>query len=140
MEARNHKPHFQVAAGLIWREGKLLITRRPPGSHLAGFWEFPGGKQEGDESLESCLEREIKEELGVEISVGKPFRTVQYEYETKNITLHVFHCKNLKGLPKALEGQETRWIRPKDFPQYNFPPPDLEIIKALNRTEYIPHS
>lgn len=134
MEARNHKPHFQVAAGLIWSEGKLLITRRPPGSHLAGFWEFPGGKQEGDESLKDCLEREIREELGVEISVGKPFLTVRYEYETKYITLHVFHCKDLKGLPQAMEGQEARWIHPKDLPQYHFPPPDQEIIKALQGT------
>jgi mutator protein MutT len=131
LEARNHKPHYQVAAGLIWRDGKLLITKRPPGRHLAGFWEFPGGKQEGNESLEGCVEREIREELGVEIRAQKHFLTVHYEYETKRITLHVFHCTDLKGQPEALEGQATRWVRPQDLPQYDFPPPDLEIIEAL---------
>ncbi len=85
MEPRNHKPHYQVAAGLIWRDGKLLITKRPLGRHLAGLWEFPGGKQEGDESLEGCVEREIREELGVEIRAQKHFLTVHYEYETSII-------------------------------------------------------
>lgn len=112
-----------------------MITRRPPGSHLAGFWEFPGGKQEKDESLEGCLEREIREELGVEIRVDKLFLTVHYEYETKKITLHVFHCKDLKGQPLALEGQETRWITPGDLSDFTFPPPDLEIIEALRHSE-----
>ena len=74
MEAKSPKspkPLLQVAAALIWRDGKLLITSRPKGRHLAGFWEFPGGKQEEDETLRRCLEREIKEELGVEIRAGK---------------------------------------------------------------------
>jgi mutator protein MutT len=131
LEARNHKPHYQVAAGLIWKDGKLLITRRPVGSHLAGLWEFPGGKQEANESLERCLEREIKEELGIEIKAERRFRSVQYEYKTKRITLHVFHCKDLKGRPESLEGQETRWVLPKDLLRYDFPPPDFEIIEAL---------
>ena len=111
-----------------------MITRRPKGSHLAGLWEFPGGKQEGGESLEGCVEREIREELGVEIKAQKHFLTVQYEYETKRITLHVFHCTNPKGQPIALEGQATRWVRPQELPQYDFPPPDLKIIEALQGT------
>ena len=116
---------------MIWKEGKLLITKRPAGRHLAGFWEFPGGKQEGNESLEGCLEREIKEELGIEIKAESRFLSVQYEYETKRITLHVFHCSGLKGRPESLEGQETRWVLPKDLIQYDFPPPDFKVIEAL---------
>jgi 8-oxo-dGTP diphosphatase len=131
LEARNHKPHYHVTAGLIWKDGKLLITRRPAGRHLAGFWEFPGGKQEGNESLEGCLEREIKEELGIDIRAESRFLSVQYEYETKRITLHVFQCTDLKGQPAALEGQETRWVLPKDLNRYDFPPPDFEVIDAL---------
>ena len=84
--------------------------------------------------MEACLEREIREELGVEIRVDKPFLTVHHEYETKKITLHVFHCKDLRGQPEALEGQETRWIRPKDLLQYDFPPPDIEVIEALRHS------
>ena len=111
-----------------------MITRRPAGRHLAGFWEFPGGKQESNESLEGCLEREIKEELGIEIKAESRFLSVQYEYETKRITLHVFQCTDLKGQPEALEGQETRWVLPKDLSLYDFPPPDFEIIGALQGT------
>ena len=131
MEIKNNKTHFHVTAGLIWRDGRLLITRRPEGVHLEGFWEFPGGKQEDHETLEACLEREIREELGIEIEAGKYLLSVQHEYETKSITLHVFHCINLKGQPEALEGQETRWIHPDDLKKYTFPPPDLKVIKFL---------
>ena len=112
-----------------------MITRRPAGRHLAGFWEFPGGKQEGNESLEGCLEREIKEELGIEIRAESRFLSVPYEYETKRITLHVFQCTDLKGQPAALEGQETQWVLPKDLSRYDFPPPDFEVINAIRRSE-----
>ena len=131
MEARNPKPHYQVAAGLIWKDGKLLITKSPAGRHLAGFWEFPGGKQERNESLQGCLEREIREELGIEIKAESRFLSIHYEYQTKRITLHVFHCSGLKGRPESLEGQETRWVLPKDLKRYDFPPPDFKVIEAL---------
>jgi len=128
---RNHKPHFHVAAGLIWEDGRLLITRRPEGRHLAGFWEFPGGKQEGSETLKDCLKREIREELGIEIRAEKRILSVRHEYETKWITLHVFHCTDLKGQPETLDGQVVKWVRPNDLPKYTFPPPDLEVIEFL---------
>jgi mutator protein MutT len=131
LEAKDPKPHFQVAAALIWREGKLLITSRPEGRHLAGFWEFPGGKQEEDETLQRCLEREIKEELGIEIRADERLLSIQHEYEAKRITLHVFHCRDLKGRPLAREGQEARWVLPEDLPNYRFPPPDLKVVDIL---------
>ena len=131
MEIKNNNPHFHVTAGLIWRDGRLLITRRPEGVHLEGLWEFPGGKQEGHETLKACLEREIREELGIEIRAGKYLLSVRHEYENKSITLHVFNCINLKGQPEALEGQEAKWIHPHDLQKQTFPPPDLEVIKFL---------
>lgn len=131
MKKRNHKPHISVAAGLIRHDGKLLITKRPEGSHLAGLWEFPGGKQEGDESLVECLKREIKEELGMDIRAEKPLISVQHEYDTKIITLHLFNCAKIKGRPQALDSQEIRWVVPKDLKKYSFPPPDLKIIETL---------
>ena len=132
------KPHLQVAAALIWRDGKLLITSRPKGRHLAGFWEFPGGEQEEGETLRSCLEREIKEELGIEIKAGKRLLSIQHEYETKCITLHVFHCSGLKGRPAAQEGQEAKWVRPDELPNYKFPPPDLKVIDMLRHDRINP--
>jgi mutator protein MutT len=131
LKKRTHKPHLNVAAGLIRHEGKLLITRRPEGSHLAGMWEFPGGKQEGNESLAECLKREIKEELGLDVRAEKPLITVQHEYNTKIITLHLFPCSQVKGTPRALDGQEIRWVVPEDLEKHPFPPPDLKIIKFL---------
>lgn len=128
MEEKSNKPHFHVTAGLIRLDGKLLITKRPKGSHMEGFWEFPGGKKEENESLKACLEREIKEELGIEIRADKLLLTVQHEYETRLITLHFFNCTYLSGQPEALEGQEARWVIPEDLTKYNLLPPDLQVI------------
>ncbi|MBN2125160.1 MAG: (deoxy)nucleoside triphosphate pyrophosphohydrolase [Deltaproteobacteria bacterium] len=127
------KPHFDVTAGLIRREGKVLITKRPRGSHLAGLWELPGGKREEGEGLRGCLEREIREELGMGVRAERRLFTVPYEYETKRITLHIFDCVDLGDAPVALEGQEMKWVPPEELPSYSFPPPDLKVIRTLAR-------
>ena len=126
------KPHFHVAAGLICKNGRILITQRPEGSHLAGFWEFPGGKQEAGETLEGCLEREIREELGLRVKAGDLLYSFQYEYESKIISLHLFRCLDFQGQPKALEVQDMRWVNPRDLGRFKFPPPDLAIIEAIS--------
>jgi mutator protein MutT len=127
------KPHIHVTAGLIAKDGKLLITKRPPGGDLVGFWEFPGGKQEQDETLARCLEREILEEVGIKIRADEAFLTVLHEYETKVVSLHVFHCTLLEGDPQTIECQDFRWVRPSEFCQFEFPPPDIRVIEALTR-------
>ena len=126
------KPHYHVAAGIIWKDGRVLITKRPEGTHLAGYWEFPGGKREDNETLEECLEREIREELGMEVRTGIRLKTVHHEYEAKAITLHVFHCTHVNGRPLPLEDQEYRWVKPEELNHYTFPPPDLEIIEMIS--------
>jgi mutator protein MutT len=125
------KPHINVTAGLIIQEGNILIAKRPQGYHLAGLWEFPGGKQEPDESLAECLEREIKEELDIEIRAERLFMTVRHEYEKKIVSLHVFECTHLNGNPRGLEGQEIKWVKPSELRHYEFPPPDQEVIGLL---------
>ncbi len=120
-----------MTAGLIWQDGRLLISKRPAGSHLAGFWEFPGGKQEIGETLEECLEREIKEELGIEVRVEKLLFTVGHEYDNRKISLYLFSCTQLSGEPEPLECEEVRWIHPKDLMQYRLPPPDRHILQFL---------
>jgi len=124
-------PHYDVTAGLIWKEGKILIATRPKGTHLEGFWEFPGGKQEEGENLKECLKREINEELGIKVRVDEPFLTVDHEYPDKRISLHVFNCTWLKGAPIPLQHQETRWITLTDLSKFTFPPPDVKVIEAL---------
>jgi 8-oxo-dGTP diphosphatase len=125
------KTQIIVSAGLISRDGKYLINKRPEGCHLAGYWEFPGGKQEKGETLEECLKREIKEELGLEIDIEQEILSVHHEYETKEVTLHFFVCTPFKENPQAREGQEISWVHPDELNKYKFPPPDLDVIKFI---------
>jgi mutator protein MutT len=129
--AKSSKPHFHVTAGLLQQDGMVLITKRPVGSHLAGYWEFPGGKQEAGETLEECLVREMKEELGVNVRAGKRLLTVNHEYENRIISLYLFQCTHLGGELKHLACEEIRWVHPEDLTQYRFPPPDEKIIQLL---------
>jgi mutator protein MutT len=121
---------------LIWRDGKVLITLRPKGSHLEGMWEFPGGKQEREETLEACLSREIKEELDMTVRPDRRLMTVDHEYESKRISLHVFYCTLLSGEPRPLQGQAYRWAAPADLSNLPFPPPDAVIIERLNEKDH----
>ena len=125
------KPHFHVTAGLVWKDGKLLITKRPEGSHLAGYWEFPGGKQEPGESLEACLEREFREELGMEVKAVNPLLQIDHDYGTKAITLHLFHCSWLNGKPVPMGCDELRWVKPEELANYPLPPPDLQLLPSI---------
>jgi len=124
-----------VTAGLIRLDGRLLITKRPKGTHLEGFWEFPGGKQEEGESLKECLEREIEEELGMKVRAERLLFSADHEYENRIISLHLFECSHLRGLPEPFEGQEARWVQPEYLTKYRFPPPDLEFIELLKEKE-----
>ncbi len=135
MKEGNKKPHFHVAAGLIWKDGKVLIAKRPGGSHLEGLWEFPGGKQEKGESLKTCLEREIREELGFQIRAGEVLLTVDHEYVSRAISLHVINCHSIEGEAEALEGQEIRWVAPAELDALTFPPPDKRVIEFLRLRE-----
>src|SRR5690348_11765277 len=87
----------EVSAALIFRQGKILIARRPADTHLGGLWEFPGGKREPDETFEQCLAREVQEELGVKIAVGELFETVSHRYAEKSVRLKFFACRLLDG-------------------------------------------
>ena len=127
------KPHYDVTAGLIWKDHRLLVSKRPKGTHLEGFWEFPGGKQEAGEDLRMCLQREIEEELGIEARVDAPLMTVDHEYETKRISLHVFNCTWIRGEPQALQCQEIRWVDWDELSDLRFPPPDMKVIETLSK-------
>jgi len=125
------KPHYHVTAGVIRRNGRVLISKRPEASHMGGYWEFPGGKQEPGESLRACLEREIREELGFTIRTGDAFPPIRHEYETRSITLHPFYCVPGEGLPRALGCDEIRWVRPCDLGRFLFAPPDRKIVRRV---------
>lgn len=129
--AEEPKEWIQVAAALIERDGQYLITRRRAGVHLEGLWEFPGGKRETGESLEACVCREVKEELGLEISEVIPFTVVHHDYPEKSVELHFFSCSITRGEPKTLGCAEYTWVRPNHFSHYTFPPADEAILSRL---------
>ncbi|MBI5316661.1 MAG: 8-oxo-dGTP diphosphatase MutT [Nitrospirae bacterium] len=124
---------IEVAAGLVHREGRYLIARRGPGVHLAGFWEFPGGKREPDETLEACLRRELFEELGIQIDMPIPFQVIRHEYQEKIVELHFFLCRIEAGQATAIDCAEIRWVWPHELGDFEFPPADRPIIEALRR-------
>jgi 8-oxo-dGTP diphosphatase len=121
-----------VVAAVVERDGRYLITRRIDGTHLAGLWEFPGGKILAGEDPEEALQRELREELGVETVVGEPLEAVHWTYPEKTIRLSFFRC-TLDRDPTPLEGQEIRWVAAADLPGYRFPEADAVLIARLSR-------
>jgi A/G-specific adenine glycosylase len=124
-------PHYDVTAAVISHNGKMLIAQRPPDGMLGGLWEFPGGKREAGETLAECLRREIKEELGVEIEVGRPVATIKHSYTHFKITLYAFCCRLRQGSPQALGVAAWRWVTLKEIDTLPFPRTDQKIIEAL---------
>ena len=128
-------PHYDVTAGIIWRDGKFLITLRPPRGLLGGLWEFPGGKKEEGEALKTCLRREIREELGIDVEVGDFLVSVKHAYSHFRITLHVFRCTYAGGKIQLRECDDYRWITAADLERYAFPAADRKVIQILNERE-----
>jgi mutator protein MutT len=124
---------IEVGAAIIQRQGRYLVSQRPEGSHLGPCWEFPGGKREAGETIEECVVREVREELGVEVSVGKLWRVIQRAFPDRVVKLHFFMCAIESGTPRAIGCQHFRWILPSEFTNYDFPPADLDIIQDLAR-------
>ena len=127
------KTVIEVAAGLIYRDGQYLIGRRKTGAHLAGFWEFPGGKKETGESLAECLQRELFEELRIRIGCPIPYQIVRHEYPEKIVELHFFRCVIEQGEAVPVGCEEICWAFPQELQQFKFPPADHAIIEALQR-------
>ena len=119
-----------VVAAVIERNHLFFLTRRQPGVHLAGMWEFPGGKISEDESHASALKRELREELGVDVEVGDLVYDTTHAYPDRTIALYFYRC-TLVGRPKALLGQEMRWVARSDLRSLGFPPADTELIELL---------
>jgi 8-oxo-dGTP diphosphatase len=120
-----------VTAAIIERDGRLLVTRRRAGTHLAGAWEFPGGKCEVGESLSECLVRELREELAIDAAVGVEIFTTTHDYPDRRVELHFFRCQSPADPSSAL-GQEMRWVAKEELGQLEFPPADAELIRMLN--------
>ncbi len=125
------KAHIEVAAAIIFNNECILISQRDEKSHLSGYWEFPGGKREPQESFEDCVVREIREELNADVEVGGYFETVQYEYTENVVVLRFFCCRYLGGEVKALGCRQFKWVPLQELCQYKFPPANEPILEKL---------
>ena len=132
-------PHYDVAAGVIWRDAEILIAQRPPNGLLGGLWEFPGGKQEPGETLQQCLVREIREELEIEVEVGELLMRVDHAYTHFKITLYAFSCTFVSGDPQATGCTAWKWVLPGDLELYAFPTANRRIIQQLLRSPNLPN-
>lgn len=122
---------IEVSAGLIFRSDKLLLTQRYAASHLGGLWEFPGGKREPGETFEQCLARELREELGVEVSVGRLFDEVTHAYPEKTVRLQFFLCRLVAGEPQPLGCAAVRWVAKTELAAFTFPAADVRLLARL---------
>lgn len=127
---------IDVAAALVFRDGQLLITQRPAGGHLAGLWEFPGGKREPEESFEAALRRELMEELGIEVEVQVLVESITHEYPEKTVHLRFFRCAWKRHEPQALECADWRWIRSQELSQFEFPAADARLLEMLRSPDF----
>jgi len=121
-----------VVAALVEDGGRVLVARRPEGTHLAGHWEFPGGKCERGETPEEALRRELKEELDVEAVIGHEVFRTEHRYPDRLIELRFYRC-TLAGVPSPLQGQDVRWVARADLHSLTFPPADAAFIEYLTQ-------
>ncbi|MCB1386222.1 MAG: (deoxy)nucleoside triphosphate pyrophosphohydrolase [Nitratireductor sp.] len=122
-----------VACALVDADNRVLIAQRPQGKSLAGLWEFPGGKVDGDETPEAALIRELREELGIETwaSCLAPLTFASHAYDDFHLLMPLYVCRKWQGQAVAREGQALKWVRPNRLRDYPMPPADAPLIPAL---------
>jgi len=122
-----------AAVALIDPDGRVLLAERPPGKHLAGMWEFPGGKVQSGETPEAALIRELDEELGISTheTCLAPFTFASHTYETFHLLMPLYVCRKWQGIVTAREGQRLKWVRPAQFDEYPMPPADKPLVAML---------
>lgn len=129
----NKKLLLVTACALIDSDGRILLAQRPEGKALAGLWEFPGGKMEAGETPETCLIREMEEELGITTKPDclAPLTFASHTYDDFHLLMPLFVCRRYQGIPSGKEGQAIKWVRAKDLRDYPMPPADEPLIPIL---------
>jgi 8-oxo-dGTP diphosphatase len=122
-----------VAVALVDADGRVLLAQRPAGKAMAGLWEFPGGKVQPDEAPEAALIRELKEELGIDVSEAclAPLTFASHRYERFHLLMPLYVCRRWSGTVSAREGQGLAWVRPQKLDQYAMPPADKPLVAML---------
>ena len=126
-----HPAVHVVAAALVDADGRVLLAQRPEGKHLAGYWEFPGGKVESGETPLQALQREVLEEIGVRVVSAEPLIRVPWRYATKRILLDVYRVRDFDGVPHSCEGQPLKWVPATALDPNEMPAADHPVIHAL---------
>ena len=125
------KPHYNISVGIIWDNDRIIISKRKSSGMLGGLWEFPGGKIEAKETPEECLEREVKEEININIRINKFLGKIKHQYSHFSITLNAFECTFVGGKIKAIECSKVKKIKLTDISKYAFPKANHKIFKFL---------
>lgn len=122
-----------VACALVDADRRVLIAQRPEGKHMAGMWEFPGGKVEPDETPEAAIIRELQEELGISTKTAclAPVSFASHTYENFHLLMPLYACRKWQGTPVSHEHQALKWVRPQALRDYPMPPADEPLIAAL---------
>jgi 8-oxo-dGTP diphosphatase len=121
----------KVTAGILEQDGLVLIARRRPGTHMAGKWEFPGGKIENGETPEQSLARELREELDVQARIGELLCCATYEGEGISLELLVYRVEGFEGTPVLNEHEEIRWVEPAELRSYDLADSDRQVVERL---------
>ncbi|OCG60981.1 MULTISPECIES: 8-oxo-dGTP diphosphatase MutT [unclassified Gilliamella] len=130
------KKHTEIAVGIIRSQNcQIFITQRGEDSHLAGFWEFPGGKIEAGEIPYQTLQREIAEEVDIHIRQAQFLKTVEHSYDDRDITIYAYLVEEWDGVPFAKEGQPSRWVDQQDLNADEFPDANRPIIEMLKNLD-----
>jgi 8-oxo-dGTP diphosphatase len=125
---------IEVAAGLVFRNGLLLITQRRPDDHLGGLWEFPGGKREPTETYEECLRRELREELDIVVEVQALVDSLSHDYPDKSVHLKFFRCGWLQNEPQKIHVHDFAWVKRGELSKYAFPAADARLLNLLQNS------
>ena len=125
------KPRLRVVAAALFDDDRVLIAQRPEGKHMAGWWEFPGGKVADGESDADALVRELREELGVESRAHGLITTMSHEYPDRIVDLVLWHASIVSGEPRGLDGQQLQWVSCRSLGSVGLLPADLPLIPAL---------
>jgi 8-oxo-dGTP diphosphatase len=122
-----------VAAALYDAHGRVLIAQRPPGKHMAGRWEFPGGKVGTGETDQQALTRELTEELGISVSAARPLLTINHDYPDRSVELSMWVVERYTGEPRSLDGQQLKWVPPTALLEEDVLEADRPFIEALQQ-------
>lgn len=122
---------LEVALALVFRERRLLVTRRPEGTHLAGFWEIPGGKVAPEESVERCAEREVLEETRIVVRAGWCLPTIEWDYPERRVALHPVECEWISGEGETVGVADLRWATATELRELTFPPANRALVDEL---------